>query len=221
MSSKSLKNNEDAGIPDLVEQDFESPAQREQTLKEISAYQSRLQTCIAQSDFSSVADLAGLLHHNWTQHQRVFICGNGGSAGNANHLANDFLYGVNPTGRALDVESLSANSAVMTCLANDTGYGNVFAQQLVSKARKGDVLIVLSGSGNSENIVSALKQANAMHMTTVAVVGFTGGKAKTLSDIAIHFDVNDMQIAEDMQLVVGHMLMRDLFRRLNEHSENQ
>lgn len=192
-----------------------SSPSREHSLKEIAAYQQRLQVCIAESDFSAVADLAELLHQAWIARSRVFICGNGGSAGNANHLANDFLYGVNPTGKALDVESLSANSAVMTCLANDTGYDNIYAQQLVSKANAGDLLIVLSGSGNSGNIVAALEQARALQMNTAAIVGYSGGKAKAMSDVVIHFNYHDMQIAEDMQLVVGHMLMRDLHRRLS------
>lgn len=186
-----------------------------QTLKEIAAYQQRLQICVAESDFSAVADLAQLLHDAWLERSRVFICGNGGSAGNANHLANDFLYGVNPAGKALDVESLSANSSVMTCLANDTGYDNIYAQQLVSKAKKGDLLIVLSGSGNSGNIVAALEQAKNLQMHSAAIVGYSGGKAKAMSDVVIHFEYDDMQIAEDMQLVVGHMLMRDLHRRLS------
>lgn len=193
---------------------YASSQQRTETLAQIAAYQKRLQQCVADSDFSVVVDLAELLHKAWIQRSRVFICGNGGSAGNANHLANDFLYGVNPGGKALDVESLSANSAVMTCLANDTGYDNIYAQQLISKAKADDVLIVLSGSGNSGNIVAALVQAKQLGMKTAAILGYSGGKAKTLSDLVIHFAIDDMQIAEDMQLVVGHMLMRDLHQRL-------
>jgi D-sedoheptulose 7-phosphate isomerase len=76
------------------------------------------------------------------------------------------------------------------------------------KARAGDLLIVLSGSGNSENIVSALNQATELGVVSFAIVGYSGGKAKSLADYSIHNDIHDMQISEDLQLIVGHMLMQ-------------
>jgi D-sedoheptulose 7-phosphate isomerase len=99
----------------------------------------------------------------------------------------------------------------MTCLANDVGYEHVFSEQLAVQAEAGDLLIVLSGSGNSPNILCALEKAKAMGVKSYAVLGFTGGKSKQLADVAIHFPVDDMQIAEDMQLIVGHMLMQWLY----------
>ena len=106
---------------------------------------------------------------------------------------------------------MSANSAVMTCLANDVGYDHIFSEQLAVQAQKGDVLIALSGSGNSGNIVRVLEQARAMGVRSFAILGFGGGKSKQLADVAIHFPVDDMQIAEDLQLVVGHMVMQWLY----------
>jgi len=161
-------------------------------------------------DWSIVEQLVQTVMTAWQKQNRLFICGNGGSAGNAIHLANDFIYGVNTSGRAIDAEALSANSAVLTCLANDLGYEHIYAHQVGLKARPGDILMVLSGSGNSPNILHALEQANALGVTTCAILGYAGGKAKELVDIPIHFPVNDMQIAEDLQLIVGHMLMRRL-----------
>ncbi len=158
----------------------------------------------------TVDDLVQVLFTLWQNHGRLFICGNGGSAANALHLANDFSYGVNPTGRAIDVEALPSNTAVTTCLANDTGYDNIFAGQLSAKARPHDVLLVLSGSGNSANIVNALQLAKKLEMTTCAIVGYSGGKAKDLADIVIHSPINDMQIAEDIQVIIGHWLSRKL-----------
>ena len=142
----------------------------------------------------------------------MFFAGNGGSGGNANHLANDFLYALSKTpGSGLRVHSLSANPSVITCLANDEGYDQVFSLQLAVLARKGDVLIVLSGSGNSPNIVKALEEAKAIGMTSYAMLGFSGGKAKALADVPIHFAIDDMQIAEDAQMIVGHMMMQWLY----------
>jgi D-sedoheptulose 7-phosphate isomerase len=148
----------------------------------------------------------------WLEKRQVFFCGNGGSAGNAVHLANDFLYGIaKKTGGGLRVQALSANTAVMTCLANDVGYESIFSEQLAVQAQAGDLLIALSGSGNSPNIVRVIEQAKAMDVKSYAILGFTGGKCKELADVPIHFPVNDMQIAEDMQLIVGHMMMQWLY----------
>ena len=142
----------------------------------------------------------------------MFLCGNGGSAGNALHLANDFLYGIaKKTGGGLKVMALSANSAVMTCLGNDVGFDYIFSEQLAVQAQRGDLLIALSGSGNSGNILRVLEKAREMEVKSFAILGFSGGKSMLLADVAIHFPVNDMQIAEDLQLIVGHMVMQWLY----------
>lgn len=175
-------------------------------------YSKRLQDALTTADWTLAHQLSLALLESWQNGRRVFICGNGGSAGNAIHLANDFIYGIaKKTGGGLKVMALSANSAVITCLANDVGYDFIFSEQLAVQAQKGDLLIALSGSGNSGNIVQALEQARAMGVTSFAILGFTGGKCKELADFAIHFPVNDMQIAEDLQLIVGHMAMQWLY----------
>jgi D-sedoheptulose 7-phosphate isomerase len=175
-------------------------------------YSRRLQNVLATAEWSNVYQLAEALLEIWQQGRRVFLCGNGGSAGNAIHLANDFLYGIaKTTGGGLRVMALSANSAVMTCLANDVGYDHIFSEQLAVQAQKGDLLIALSGSGNSGNIVRVLEQARDMGVGSFAILGFSGGKSKQLADVAIHFPVDDMQIAEDLQLIVGHMVMQWLY----------
>ena len=178
----------------------------------ILGYSSKLQEVLASSDWSSVNLLAQDMLRCWQEKRQVFFCGNGGSAGKAVHLANDFLYGIaKRTGGGLKVQALPANSAVMTCLANDVGYESIFSEQLAVQAQAGDLLIALSGSGNSPNIVRVIEQAKAMDVKSYAILGFTGGKCKELADVPIHFPVNDMQIAEDMQLIVGHMMMQWLY----------
>lgn len=160
-------------------------------------------------DWACVQDLAVEMKRCWLEGRQVFICGNGGSAGNAIHLANDYLYGIaKKTGGGLRVNALSANAAVITCLGNDVGYDRIYSEQLAVQGRAGDLLIVLSGSGNSPNIVAALEQARAMEIKSCAILGYSGGKSKALADIVVHFPIDDMQISEDMQLVVGHMLMQ-------------
>ncbi len=178
-----------------------------------SDYSSRLQMALQTADWSGVGRLAEELHDCWRNGRQVFICGNGGSAGNAMHLANDFLYGISKTrGSGLRVNALPANSSVLTCLANDEGYDEIFSLQLAVQGRPGDVLIVLSGSGNSPNILKALAQAKTTGLRTYAILGYTGGKAKAMADVAIHFPVDDMQISEDLQLIAGHMIMQWLYQ---------
>ncbi len=175
-------------------------------------YASRLQTVLAGGDWTGVGGLAQAMHRCWREGRNVFWCGNGGSAGNAIHLVNDYLYGIaKEEGLGLKVHALSANPAVLTCLANDIGYDRVFSQQLAVHGEKGDVLVVLSGSGNSPNILRVLETARDKGIESYAILGFSGGKAKALADVAIHFGVNDMQISEDMQLIVGHMIMQWLY----------
>jgi len=148
----------------------------------------------------------------WETGKRIYMCGNGGSAGNAIHLANDFTYGAGVRrGIGLRIEALPANASVLTCLANDIGYDKVFSEQLRVKAESGDVLVVLSGSGNSANVVSALETGNQLGMITLAIVAFDGGRCKNLAKHPMHFPIHDMQVAEDLQLVVGHIVMRRLY----------
>lgn len=174
-----------------------------------TGYASRLEAILASSDWSGVALLAQDMLSCWEEGRQVFICGNGGSAGNAIHLANDFLYGVaKKTGGGIRVTALPANSAVMTCLGNDIGYEYIYSEQLAVHGRDGDLLIVLSGSGNSPNIIKVVEQARLLGVKSYAILGYTGGKCKEIVDVPIHFPVDDMQIAEDLQLIVGHMLMQ-------------
>jgi D-sedoheptulose 7-phosphate isomerase len=176
-------------------------------------YLLRLQSCFSTEVLAAVETLAEELRHAWIDGRNVYICGNGGSAANAIHIANDLHYGIGACGPGAKVpglraEALPANAGIITCLANDTGYANIYAHQLQVKARPGDLLIVLSGSGNSANVVQALETAAAMKMKTFAILGFSGGRCLELAEVPIHFAIDDMQIAEDTQMVVGHLCMQ-------------
>ena len=176
----------------------------------IRSYAEKLNLAMTSDAMLGVTILAETMRDAWEAKRCIFLCGNGGSAGNAIHLANDFLYGagVRSSIGGLKVEALSANSAVLTCLGNDLGYDQIFAEQVRVKASKGDVLVALSGSGNSPNIVKAIETANSLGMTTFAILGFGGGQCKSLVQHAIHFPVDDMQVSEDLQMIVGHMCMQ-------------
>jgi D-sedoheptulose 7-phosphate isomerase len=178
----------------------------------IKAYTDRLTHTLSSGPLEQIEVLAKTMRQTWINGGVIYFCGNGGSAGNASHLANDFLYGAGvSSGRGLRVESLSANPSVITCLGNDIGYDQIYSEQLRVKANKGDVLIILSGSGNSPNVVKALETGNSLGMQTFAILGYGGGKCKELAQFPIHFSVDDMQISEDLQVIVGHMCMQWLY----------
>ena len=174
-------------------------------------YATRLAQVLAAQDWSAVDDLVRLVREVWNNDRCVFVCGNGGSAANALHWANDFVYPIAKNhGRGVRISALTANTAILTCLANDLSYSQIFAHQLSVLARPGDLLIVLSGSGNSQNIIEAIATARQIGLRTAGVFGFDGGAAHSKVDVCVHIPVDDMQIAEDLQLVVNHMVMRQL-----------
>jgi D-sedoheptulose 7-phosphate isomerase len=179
----------------------------EQTMQQhIAEYSEKLAQALRLGAMKEVSVLGDALRDCWERGGTVYLCGNGGSAANAQHIASDLLYGAGLNGdRGLRVEALCGNPATLTCLANETGYDAVYSGQLRVKANAGDILIVLSGTGNSSNVVNALEIGNAKGMKTFAIVGYSGGACKMLAQHAIHFEVNDMQIAEDLQLIIGHM----------------
>ncbi len=186
----------------------------------LNDYLDRLTKAFTDDLIRKIEILSEDLISTWEKNNQVFICGNGGSAANAIHIANDLHYGLgvnaNRDGKGLKVEALPANSAVITCLANDTGYENIFSHQLRVKAQKDDLLIVLSGSGNSPNIVNVLKEGNKIGLKSYGILGFDGGKCKTLATNSIHFQINDMLISEDIQMIIFNICFQWIVKKFNK-----
>jgi D-sedoheptulose 7-phosphate isomerase len=184
-----------------------------QTVGLAAGYLLRLSATASSADWSGVEQLAGAIHRCAREQRQVFLCGNGGSAANALHLATDLMFGISKNhAGGLRAIALPGNPSLVTCLANDLGYERIFSAQLAVQARSGDLLIALSGSGNSPNILHVLDQAKAMGVQSFAILGYSGGAAKPRADVAIHFAVDDMQISEDLQLIAGHMIMQWMMR---------
>ncbi len=142
------------------------------------------------------------------ERKRIFICGNGGSASTASHLECDFNKGISYEQELkYDIECLSDNVPMMMAIANDIGYDDIFIVPLKNKLKKGDVVIGISGSGNSENVLRAFRYANDTGAETVAFTGYSGGKLKQLAKHNIHVAVDNMQITEDIHLILNHMMM--------------
>lgn len=140
--------------------------------------------------------------------KRIFICGNGGSASTASHLECDFNKGISYEQEIkYDIECLSNNVPMMMAIANDIGYEDIFVTPLKNRLKKGDIVIGISGSGNSENVLRAFQYANNMGADTIAFTGYSGGKLKQMAKYNIHVQIDNMQIVEDIHLVLNHMMM--------------
>ncbi len=138
---------------------------------------------------------------------RMFSCGNGGSASIANHMQCDHVKGVRATtDLSPQVLSLSTNVELLTAIANDIGYESVFVYQLQSQSEPGDVLVAVSSSGRSANIVHALTWAREAGLRTIAITGFDGGAARSVAEASIHVDCTNYGIVEDLHQVVMHAL---------------
>jgi phosphoheptose isomerase len=158
-------------------------------------------------DLASFDRAAAILLQAYTSGARVFSCGNGGSASIANHMQCDHVKGIrNETDLAPQMLSLSTNVELLTAIANDLGYENVFVYQLQSQARPGDVLIAVSSSGRSANIVHALTWARDHGLRTIAITGFGGGEAKTTAEVAIHVNSTNYGVVEDLHQAIMHAL---------------
>lgn len=146
---------------------------------------------------------------------RIYICGNGGSAATASHFQNDFNKGVS---EYIDLpfrfHCLNDNMATIMAIANDIGYEEVFRFQLRGNLEPGDVLVAISGSGNSPNVLNAVEYAKERGIKIIGLTGFDGGKLKKLSDISLHVPVNSMQVTEDIHMVFDHLMMSMFYRYL-------
>lgn len=178
----------------------------------IERYQGRIEQAFVFMEHPNVQKLAEEIVYCISNKKTLFLCGNGGSGSNANHIENDFLYGISKNlGDGLRCRSLSSNSAVISCLANDESFNSVFSYPLEVEATSSDRLLVLSGSGNSPNILEALKAAKKIGMASYALLGFDGGAAKTMCDFPIHIEVHDMQVAEDAHMMIAHIISQWIY----------
>lgn len=196
-------------------------------IKELQGYRDREIEVFQKLNLEDVNKVMNVLEDARVEGRHIFICGNGGSAATASHYAGDFNKGVNMgllniDGHSSDgtpniekmtaiplynFECLSDNVPTMMAVSNDEAYAEVFRFPLTIKMKEGDIVIGISGSGNSENVVNAFDYAQKHGGKTIAIVGYRGGKMKEMADYSIHVDIDDMQIAEDLHMVLDHMMM--------------
>jgi D-sedoheptulose 7-phosphate isomerase len=174
-------------------------------------YAKQLQSAAASVDPGALAQAARVLAEAYRNGTSVYVCGNGGSASISNHLVCDHLKGAQ-TDTALRprVISLAANLETITALANDIGYEVVFAYQLKTLAKAGDVLITISSSGDSPNVVAAAQWAKANGVKVIAMSGFSGGRTRTLADVSLHVTGDNYGVIEDVHQSLMHTLAQYL-----------
>lgn len=173
----------------------------------------------ASVDRGALTHAANVLLATMEVGRTIFSCGNGGSTAIANHLVCDCVKGVR-TGTVLKpvVHSLVANLELITAIANDIAYDQIFAYQLQAYAQPGDLLITISSSGNSPNILNALRLAGEMGVRSIAMTGFTGGESRTLAEVSLHVDAHNYGVVEDVHQSIMHLLAQYLRQR---HITNQ
>lgn len=187
-----------------------------------NAYLARLKQEIDHIDSAQLDRLADLLYEAWEKGRFVFVLGNGGSAATASHLAEDL--GKNclteeklhdEGARRLKILSLTDNTPWVTALGNDCGYDEIFVQQLMHYGSAGDLVVAISGSGNSSNILKAVDWANRHGLTTYGITGFDGGKLKAMQQAGLHVALDDMGMVESVHLCAGHWVVDELHARVN------
>ncbi len=187
-----------------------------------SDYKSYTQQALDSVDETEVNRFIDTLYDAYERGARVFVIGNGGSAANASHLAQDLAKG---TCSSMEQEkriralSLTDNLPFLSALANDEGYDQVFVQQLRTFCEPGDLLVAISGSGNSPNILQAVEYANANGMKTVGITGFSGGKLRGMATEGVHVPLNDMCTSESIHSIIFHYVILSLQERIAEHQK--
>lgn len=184
-----------------------------------------LQRCAAEFenlDSEPIESLATEIHEAYEEGRFVFICGNGGSGSNASHLCEDLGKSTldredftNEAVKRLKVLSLTDNTPYILAWANDEGFDRVFVEQLKNFASPDDVLIAISGSGNSENILRAVEWANAKKLRTWGITGYSGGVLSKLAHHNLHVPLEDMGMVESIHLLAFHWVLNDVYARIN------
>lgn len=186
-------------------------------------YVGRLKEELDRVDRAAVHRWADLIFQAWENEKFVFVIGNGGSGTTASHISEDLGKSTlrdedlhDETRRRLKILSLTDNAGWIMAVGNDLDYDQIFVQQLMNYGSAGDVLIAISGSGNSQNVLNAVDWANRHGLTTFGLTGYSGGKLKTMQQDGLHVELDDMGMVESIHLCLHHWVLNDAFARINK-----
>jgi D-sedoheptulose 7-phosphate isomerase len=176
-----------------------------------TAYLRMLHTCLDALDRAALDRGIDLVRQAWLEGRQIITLGNGGSAMTALHFITDWNKAVHlATGKSFRGRSLLDNIGLITAYSNDISYEDVFGAQIRNIAAFGDLVIALSGSGNSENVIRAVDAANEIGCETLGLCGFQGGRLKAAAKHVVWVNTQDMQLCEDVHAIFGHMVMKAL-----------
>jgi len=186
------------------------------------AYVQRLQQEIGRIDQAALERWADLIYDAWKHGRYVFLLGNGGSGTTASHMCEDLGKSTLPESllhdenrKRLKVLSLTDNVGWIMAVGNDLAYDQIFVQQLMNFGGEGDLLIAISGSGNSPNVLNAVDWANRHGLITFGLTGYGGGKLKQMQQDGLHIDLPDMGMVESIHLCLFHWVLNDVHARIN------
>jgi len=166
-------------------------------------------------DLQSVAAMEDAFSQAHQSGNRIFTMGNGGSGASASHAAGDFIKGASyGLDQRFKMICLNDNLPSMMAIANDIGWDDIFVEPLKNYVEPGDVVIGISGSGNSRNVLKAIAYAQSIGAVTIGMTGFSGGKLKSMVDISVHSPADDMEVAEDVHMAVFNMVKKGMMSRL-------
>ena len=183
--------------------------------KDIEDYLRIERETLEKLDVSEISRAINVLLGALEGERTVYVFGNGGSGSTASHFAGDFNKGVSEgLPKVFRFQCLNDNIPTLMAVANDFDYKEVFVYQLRGRLKPGDVVMAISGSGNSKNVVKAAEYAKEQGATVIGLTGYSGGRLKVLSDVSLHVPADSMQIAEDVHLIFDHLMMAVLCERL-------
>jgi len=188
---------------------------------EIEAYIEKYVSVLRSLDVFSINEVMVAIVGAYNADGNIYIFGNGGSAATASHFQNDFNKGLSELlEKKFNFVCLNDNVPTVLAIANDSGYEFVFEHQLIGRLKQNDLVIAISGSGNSENVLRATEYAKQQGIKTIGITGYDGGKLAKMVDISFNVPVDDMQITEDVHMVLDHLMMSVLMKRImvNENS---
>jgi len=189
--------------------------------KHTKIYFDQINQILSQIPVKDIEKTVEVIHQAYLKNKHIFIMGNGGSAATASHFACDLGKGTLPPQydkkiiKRFKVTSLTDNVAVMTAWGNDANYDQIFVQQLENLLKKGDVVIGISASGNSPNVIKAIELAKKRKAIAIGLAGFDGGKLAKITDVNITAKIDRYDVAEDIHLILTHLITRHFFEKIN------
>lgn len=170
---------------------------------------------LSKLDIDALNDAMQLIEEAYRNRKKVYVFGNGGSSATASHYQNDFNKGLSESLETkFEFVCLNNDTATLMAIANDIGFEEVFRYQLQGRIREGDLVIALSGSGNSRNILNAVEYAKEQGNKVIGLTGIKGGKLRQIADVSLHVPVNSMQVTEDVHMIFDHLMMSVFYKHL-------